>query len=390
MGEKILIVDDERVILDLTSMILRSRGYQVVTAENGLEGLEEIRRASPPLILLDYMMPGMDGLTTLRKVREEFPDTYVIMFTGKGSEEIAVELMKAGASDYILKPFNNQDLVDRIDNVLRIRRIELSNRDLREERELLLRQIEGWNQELERRVAETTRELEQAHSEVLQAEKLGTLGHLSAGMAHEVRNPLNSIGLFAQILKSALEGDEEKQGWLDKILKEIERIDGILIKLLNASKRPRYELSQVSIAAVIDGVLETFQDQIAARGIEVKRDYVALPPPLEADQGEIEQIFSNLFANSLYEMEQGGTLTIRLDRDERGILLEVADTGSGIPEENLRKIFDPFFTTKPRGTGFGLSVVLRIVKSYGGKISVKSEIGRGSVFHIELPQSAHV
>ncbi len=390
MGEKILIVDDERVILDLTSMILRSRGYQVVTAENGLEGLEEIRRASPPLVLLDYMMPGMDGLTTLRKVREEFPDTYVIMFTGKGSEEIAVELMKAGASDYILKPFNNQDLVDRIENVLRIRRIELSNRDLREERELLLRQIEGWNQELERRVAETTRELEQAHSEVLQAEKLGTLGHLSAGMAHEVRNPLNSIGLFAQILKSALEGDEEKQGWLDKILKEIERIDGILIKLLNASKRPRYELSQVSIAAVIDGVLETFQDQIAARGIEVKRDYVALPPPLEADQGEIEQIFSNLFANSLYEMEQGGTLTIRLDRDERGILLEVADTGSGIPEENLRKIFDPFFTTKPRGTGFGLSVVLRIVKSYGGKISVKSEIGRGSVFHIELPQSAHV
>ncbi len=390
MGEKILIVDDERVILDLTSMILRSRGYQVVTAENGLEGLEEIRRASPPLVLLDYMMPGMDGLTTLRKVREEFPDTYVIMFTGKGSEEIAVELMKAGASDYILKPFNNQDLVDRIENVLRIRRIELSNRDLREERELLLRQIEGWNQELERRVAETTRELEQAHSEVLQAEKLGTLGHLSAGMAHEVRNPLNSIGLFAQILKSALEGDEEKQGWLDKILKEIERIDGILIKLLNASKRPRYELSQVSIAAVIDGVLETFQDQIAARGIEVKRDYVALPPPLEADQGEIEQIFSNLFANSLYEMEQGGTLTIRLDRDERGILLEVADTGSGIPEENLRKIFDPFFTTKPRGTGFGLSVVLRIVKSYGGKISVKSEIGRGSVFHIEIPQSAHV
>ncbi len=390
MGEKILIVDDERVILDLTSMILRSRGYQVVTAENGLEGLEEIRRASPPLVLLDYMMPGMDGLTTLRKVREEFPDTYVIMFTGKGSEEIAVELMKAGASDYILKPFNNQDLVDRIENVLRIRRIELSNRDLREERELLLRQIEGWNQELERRVAETTRELEQAHSEVLQAEKLGTLGHLSAGMAHEVRNPLNSIGLFAQILKSALQGDEEKQGWLDKILKEIERIDGILIKLLNASKRPRYELSQVSIAAVIDGVLETFQDQIAARGIEVKRDYVALPPPLEADQGEIEQIFSNLFANSLYEMEQGGTLTIRLDRDERGILLEVADTGSGIPEENLRKIFDPFFTTKPRGTGFGLSVVLRIVKSYGGKISVKSEIGRGSVFHIEIPQSAHV
>ena len=133
MSERILVVDDEKIILELTSMILRSKGYEVFTAESGKEGIEQVQRESPAVVLLDYMMPAMDGMTALRRIRAEFPDSYVIMFTGKGSEEIAVELMKAGASDYILKPFNNQDLIDRIENVLRIRRIEMNNKELREE-----------------------------------------------------------------------------------------------------------------------------------------------------------------------------------------------------------------------------------------------------------------
>jgi hypothetical protein len=204
MPNRILVVDDEAIILQLARMVLTSRGFEVLTAQSGQECLKIVSRQSPALVLLDYMMPVMDGMTTLRYLRQHHPDTYVIMLTGKGSEQIAVEVMKAGAADYILKPFKNQDLVERIENVLRIRRIEIHNRELRQERERLLNEIESWNLELERRVAEKTRELELAHAEILQAEKLAALGHVSAGMAHEIRNPLNAIGLFAQILKPVL------------------------------------------------------------------------------------------------------------------------------------------------------------------------------------------
>jgi hypothetical protein len=185
----ILVIDDEKIILDLTAIILKNRGYNVYTAADACTGLELIENTNPEIVMLDYMMPGMDGLSALKEIRQHFPDTYVIMFTGKGSEEIAVEMMKAGASDYILKPFNNKDLIERIDNVLRIRRVELKNRELLREREILLAEIAAWNQELEARVEEKTEALQKAHAEIVQAEKLATLGYLSAGMAHEIRNP---------------------------------------------------------------------------------------------------------------------------------------------------------------------------------------------------------
>ncbi|OHB32552.1 MAG: hybrid sensor histidine kinase/response regulator [Desulfuromonadaceae bacterium GWC2_58_13] len=385
MDRRIVVVDDEKIILELTSMILRSKGYQVFTAENGQEGMALIEKERPALVLLDYMMPAMDGLTALKKIRESYPDTYVMMFTGKGSEEIAVELMKAGASDYILKPFNNQDLVDRLENIMRIRTIELHNRELRQERERLLYEIEQWNLELERRVEEKSRDLEKAHAEIVQAEKLAALGHLSAGMAHEIRNPLNTISLFMQLLKNGLKPDSELFTYADKALNEVGRIDDLLIRLLAASKRPQYELHMVSIATIIDRTLEAFAEQIKAYGVVLRKEFVTEPPPILADAAEMSQVFNNILANALYEMQQGGTLGLRLSHDAHAIHMDVSDTGRGIAKENLSQIFDPFFTTKAKGTGFGLSVVLRIVKTYGGRITVDSHPGEGTVFHIQLP-----
>lgn len=378
MKEKILVVDDEKVILQLTSMILRNRGFEVLTAESGSEGLDVLERESVPLVLLDYMMPVMDGMTALKIIRERFPATYVIMFTGKGSEEIAVELMKAGACDYVLKPFNNQDLLDRIENALRIRRIELHNKELREE-------IERWNQELERRVSEKSAELERAQMEVVQAEKLAAFGHLSAGMAHEIRNPLNSISLFAQILQTSLSPESELYEYPEKIIKEVDRIDGLLRKLLDASKRPHLDLQKVDLVQEIHRALDLFAPQIKMQGVEVYTEIAPNAPLIDADAHEIAQIFNNLIVNALYEMPQGGGLKIVLRHDDELIYVDVSDSGQGIPEDNLYRVFDPFFTTKERGTGLGLSVVLRIVKGYGGRISVDSAAGQGTTFRIQLP-----
>lgn len=385
MDRRILVVDDEKIIRELTSMILRARGFEVLTAENGEAGMALIEEQRPAVVLLDYMMPYMDGLTALKKIREGYPETYVIMFTGKGSEEIAVELMKAGASDYILKPFNNQDLIDRLETVLRIRKIELNNKELRQERERLLREIEEWNRELERRVAEKSRELEQAHAEIVQGEKLVALGHLSAGMAHEIRNPLNTISLFMQLLKNGLEPGSEPVSYVDKALKEVDRIDDILINLLASSKRPRFELHMQSLPEIIDQVLEGFAEQIRAYGVTLNKNFATVPPPILADGKELEQVFNNILANALYEMQQGGTLDFELRHDDQAIHVTISDTGAGIPEEHLHHIFDPFYTTKSKGTGCGLSVVLRIVKTYGGRIWVESVPGQGTTFHVQLP-----
>jgi len=382
----ILVIDDEESILNLVGIILENRGYTVARANDAFAGMELVASLEPQLVVLDYMMPGMDGMEALTRIKTSFPDTYVIMFTGKGSEEIAVELMKAGASDYILKPFNNQNLLERVENVLKIRSVEVKNRELTLEREQLLHEIQAWNEELEQRIRKESEALQKAHAEVVQSQKLATLGYLAAGMAHEIRNPLNSISLFVQLIKEGVE-DSEKTEYVEKILQEVDRVDGTLRKLLDTAKRPRFELTEVNIEAIIQKTLDSFAPQMSTQKITL----VFLPkknlPRLKADPAEIQQIFTNLFLNAIDEMPAGGELAIELDHDDSDITIQVSDSGQGIPEENLPNIFDPFFSTKSRGTGMGLPLVLRIIKNYGGKIEVVASGKSGTTFLIRLPVS---
>ncbi len=225
----IVIIDDDKNILELTSLILSKSGFQTYCAIQAHEGLELISCHAPELVLLDYMMPEMDGLSALQQIKTRFPDTYVVMLTGKGSEEVAVALMKNGASEYILKPFNNRNLVERLQNVLRIREIELHNRELQKQQEQLLSEIEQWNLQLQKRVREKTEALQNAQDEIVQSEKLAAMGYLSAGMAHEIRNPLNSISLFIQLMRQTT-SDPDQLEHQSKILKEVDRIDSIIRK----------------------------------------------------------------------------------------------------------------------------------------------------------------
>jgi len=380
----VVVIDDDLHILELTSVILSRKGYHVLTASTARKGMEIISSLSPELALLDYMMPELDGLATLREIKACHPDTYVIMFTGKGNEEIAVELMKGGASEYILKPFNNRDLLDRLDNVLRIREIELHNKALQQEHVRLLEEIDNWNQELQKRVREKTEALQKAQSEIAQSEKLAALGYLSAGMAHEIRNPLNTISLFVQLMRQN-SADQEQLDYLGKVLREVDRIDSIISKLLDASRRSRSITSDVQIDRVVDNAVEAFSPQIETGSIRVERRYRCVPPPIKADPAELEQIFTNLFLNALDEMPGGGRLDIEICEEDGQVVVRVGDSGGGISADTLPYIFEPFFTTKSRGTGMGLPVVQRIARLYQGNVAVEKSSPEGTVFRLEFP-----
>lgn len=384
---KILLVDDEKVNLELTSVIFRNRGFSVLTASNAADAVELVGRERPDIVILDYMMPGMDGSDALKAIKHNFPDTPVIILTGRGSEQIAVELMRGGAADYIRKPFLNQDLLERVERVLAVRAVELKNRDLLQERERLLAEIASWNRELERRIREKTEELQLAQAEIIQSEKMSTLGHLAAGMAHEIRNPLNSIALNIQLVKTGLDYDERLE-CVGRIESEVRRIDAIVRKLMDSVRRPRFHPMKISIDKVMDATLETFRSSLEMKDITLQKDYRAALPAIHADPEEINQVFSNLIVNAIEEMHSGGILGVLLDVVGATIVIRISDTGGGMSGESLSKIFEPFFTTKNSGTGLGLSVVLRIVRSYDGRIEVASELGKGSAFTVFLPLSS--
>jgi len=384
-GEKILIADDDEVIVKLTVLLLQKRGFTVLSANNGEQCLQMVAEHQPALVLLDYMMPVMDGLAALKQIRSRYPDVYVVMFTGKGNEDVAVELMRAGAADYLRKPFVSESLVKRIDTVLSVRQVEIENRELIRERESLQGEIKQWNSRLEQRVREKSSELEQAHKEIIQSEKLAALGHMSAGMAHEIRNPLNSINLFAQILLSAEGLDGENQSYVYKITQEVERIDELLIQMLASNPNDNNKQQRIDLVEIIDKVLGDYQVRISKQQIDLNLNINRKVPLIRFDAHEVEKIFTNLIGNALDEMPEGGTLTIALQADVEKIIIMISDTGQGIPTGNIPRIFEPFFTTKEKGTGFGLSVVLRVVNNLGGRITVDSPPATGACFLIELP-----
>jgi two-component system NtrC family sensor kinase len=234
------------------------------------------------------------------------------------------------------------------------------------------------------------RELEEHQEEILQSRKIAAIGTLTAGIAHELNNPINNIALTAEALKEDFgQMDEgEAQGLMQDILVQAERASEIVKGLLDFSRSERPELEPVSIVMVIDDTLKLVRNQLMLSGIQVDKEISPEVPPISGDRKSLQQVFLNLFINAIQAMSDGGQLIIRVwsDRDQ-WLHVDVKDTGQGIDPEHLPHIFDPFFTTKEvgRGTGLGLSVTYGIIEKHGGHIEVHSKKGEGALFSIVLP-----
>lgn len=254
-------------------------------------------------------------------------------------------------------------------------------------------EINTLNHTLEQKVQQRTTELEEKSRQLLETQKelarnerLAELGMLSAGVAHEINNPLAIIRGNAELLQMSIPKDAEDQIEVSEILTQAGRINRIVSSLLSLVRQEKRQISRFPLATLLDEILNQIGHQIPLAGYAIERNYYQAAINLEADQEQLRQVFTNLVLNGLQAMEGEGQLTISAESDLSGTCsITVADTGPGIATGELERLFSPFFSTKQNGTGLGLAVSWGIVRNHGGTIAVQSAIGCGARFIVTLP-----
>ncbi len=250
------------------------------------------------------------------------------------------------------------------------------------------------NRSLELKVQERTAELEsknqllmKTQQELVRAEKLAAVGELAAGVAHEINNPMAIIRGNAEVLLMDLSAEHPNREEAEIISQQVSRVEGIVGNLLSFARQQRKALRRVAIERILEEILRQVGHQVKLDGIELHQHFSMGTTEIEGDENQLRQVFTNLIVNAVQAMEKGGTLTVRtvLERESGVCRIEIADTGIGIPPDQINNIFTPFFTTKQTGTGLGLSVSYGIVENHGGTITVASEVGTGSQFVVTLP-----
>jgi signal transduction histidine kinase len=231
-------------------------------------------------------------------------------------------------------------------------------------------------------------ELHEKNKELLQSKKLAAIGTLAAGVAHELNNPLNNIGISAQVLRRQLGGEAsaEVKEILDDIAGQTIRVRGIVGDLLEFAREREPRMKDIELIGLIREAYRLVGTSADTTGVRFVLDAGADRVPLRADPDQLERVFVNLFTNAVSAMEGHGELVVKIASEEDRLILWVSDTGRGMSEEDREKVFDPFFTRKEKGTGLGLAITLNIVKKHGGNISVVSEEGVGTAFEIRLPR----
>jgi two-component system, NtrC family, sensor histidine kinase HydH len=230
-------------------------------------------------------------------------------------------------------------------------------------------------------------EVQTLKREVETSRRLASLGRLAAGVAHEIRNPLSSIKGFATYFKERYRDNPDDQKTSEIMIQEVDRLNRVITQLLEFARPPVIQKTRASLQSLIQHSLKMIERQASAKQIQILSHLPPESKEVDLDPDGINQVLLNLYLNAIEAMDQGGTLSVSLSMDEGSpwVKIRVADTGTGINEEDLEHIFDPYFTTKQTGTGLGLAIVHKIIEAHGGEVRAESEIGRGTSVSVLLP-----
>ena len=368
-GEKVLVIDDNTAILQFMKNLLDFGGYAFLGVRDGKEGLHKALTEKPDLILLDLVIPEMSGWEFIHALREKQCDIPVILMTAYGSEEIAAKAFSFGVKDYIIKPFQGQEVLTAIDRALTERRLEA-------ERERLTRELRT-----------AYEELQEAQEQMLAAERWAVLGKAADNLAHRINNTAGLIPVVAQDLKELLADvalEEERRQEIDADLQRIERNTRFTLQMADALFKPFEALPTVEydVNALLE---ESISVANVPEDVALTTKYADGLPKVVASR-LLADVFVELITNAVKSMPDGGQLEIgsRLGRDG-WVEVWFSDTGHGIPPESQDKIFDLFFTTSEDSLGFGLWWIKMFLLQQGADIDVESEVGKGATFTVRLP-----
>jgi len=384
---KILIVDDDPTLVRLMSLFLEDEGYEVCGVLDGFEGLQQVHKYQPDLIVLDIMMPRMDGWEVLQRIRED-SDVPIIMLTAKAAPKDRVEGFSMGADDYVIKPFSMEELLLRIRSVLR----RCYSAPARENARLkgiiaVLQQEADALKAQNARLAEEIKalqgrgfEADQQLRDYLRPEA----EVIAAGFAHKMRNYLGAIAAWTTRLQKRAPQNDPNQKVYELIVKDAERSLDLVEDLVN-TVRPVMPRSPepIQVGELLAGISEL---ATISENVRVDIDTASALPPVLGVRDELKLVLGNIVQNAIEAIgPMSGEVKISVTRKGGFIHFEVSDTGVGIPEEIQERLFMPFFSTKEQGLGLGLYLSKIIVESFNGDIGVRSQLGQGTTVWIDLP-----
>lgn len=411
---KVIIVEDSPTQALRLRNTLEKNEFSVTHAGDGQAALEALARDRPEFVISDVQMPRMDGFELCRRLKCDpaLRDIPLILLTSLSSPQDIIQGLASGADNFVVKPYDEAFLLTRI-------RAVLANRDLpsvpegapipihfageryeiaADRRQILNLLLSTYETALQTNaeLIKTHEELKAAQAQIIEAEKLLTVGRLAAGVAHEVRNPLAILEMSLEFLGSE-PVSESGQAVLEEMREAVRRANGVITSLMDLGS-PDVQASDLH--AILERGLAALGDDIARAGITVERRFAPDLPRPSVDEAKIGQVFINLLSNAIQAMPDGGAITIttalataeagafdagnragaQFREGDRVITVEIADTGTGIAPEHFDQLFEPFFSTKPtgQGMGLGLTVAKKIIDVHHGQIQIQNRQPRGA------------